>query len=352
VADGGEDSIRWEGLDLHYLLEGSLRRRRDGVRIVVRLVNLRGGELAWGRRFDSEISDILTLQDRIAAETAAQVAPEILMWEGKDAASRPQVNPTAYDLMLRAIPAIYGLDRSSFRAAGALLEEAVALDPSNASCHSWLAHWYLLSIGQGWEDDPQRASERATHLAQRAVVLDPGDARGFTVAGHVRAFLHKESQSAHALHEKAIELNPNLPLAWCYSGLAHSYLGQHAEAIRRIEHAQRLSPYDPHGFFFDMALEMPLLLTGQYEAAARLGRRARDANPGLSSTYKGLLSALGQLQAKRETTILRAELLRLEPRFCLRDAAARSPLLRPEDLDHYIEGLRLAGIPDRARRAA
>ncbi|WP_428483459.1 ATP-binding protein [Rhodopila sp.] len=345
-----EQTSRWQQFNLDFLLEGSLRRKGDEIRVLARVVNMRGsGEMAWARRFDGRMPDLLSLQDQIASETAAQVAPELLVWEGQEAASRPKIDPTAYDLMLRAIPAIYRLDQAQFRAAGPLLESALTLDPSNPACHSWLAYWHLLMVGQGWEADPTQAVQRAGHLAQRAVVLDPTDARGFAVAGHVRAFLHKEAQAALWLHERAIQLNPNLALAWCYSGLAHSYMGQHTEAIQRIQRAQQISPRDPHGFFFDMALVMPFLLTGEYEAAARLGRRARAVHPGFSSTYKGLLAALGQLHATREATPLRDELLRLEPAFSLREAAARSPLLQQQDLRRYVEGLRLAGVPERSR---
>ena len=344
---------RWEQLDLDFLVEGTLRTQGDEIRILARLLNMRGsGEIIWARRFDSSMPDILNLEDEIASETAAQVAPELLVWEAERAASRPQVNPTAYDLMLRAIPAIYRLDLAGFQAAGSLLERSLELDPSSAACHSWLAHWYLLLIGQGWAADVADAIQRADQLARRAVVLDPGDARGFTVAGHVRAFLHREADEAIGLHERAIALNPNLALAWCYSGLAHSYLGLHTDAIRHIQHARRLSPHDPHGFFFDMALMVPFLATGDYETAAQLGRRARNAHPGFSSTYKGLLAALGHLGLANEAAELRRELLVLEPQFSVQEAIIRSPLLRQEDRDRYAEGLRLAGIPERSEIAS
>jgi TolB-like protein/Flp pilus assembly protein TadD len=341
---------RWQQLDLDYLIEGTLQTKGAEIRVLARLLNLRGsGEIIWTRDFDSRMPDALNLQDRIASETAAHVAPELLVWEGETASSRPQVDPTAYHLMLRAIPAIYRLDQAGFQAAGSMLERSLSLDQSSAACHSWLAHWYLLLIGQG-RATGTGVMQRADQLARRAIALDPSDARAFTVAGHVRAFLHREAATAVGLHERAIALNPNFALAWCYSGLAHCYLGLHTEATRRIQHARRLSPHDPHGFFFDMALGMPFFLSGDYEIAAQLGRRAKSAHPGLSSTYKGLLAALGHLGLVSEATKLHKALSGLEPQFSVQEGINRSPMLRQEDVDRYAEGLRLAGVPERSDR--
>jgi signal transduction histidine kinase/TolB-like protein len=337
----------WQELDLDFLVTGTLRTEANRISIQARLLNMRGsGELIWSRGFDSSLLDVLNLQERIAAETVAQIAPEVLVWEAETALLRPQINPSAYELMLRAIPAIYRLDQETFRAAGALLASSLKADPASAACHSWLAHWYLLLIGQGWAEDVADASHLAGQLAQQAITLDPGDARGFTVAGHIEAFLHRKPEDALGLHERAIALNPNLALAWCYSGLAHCYLGQHTDAVRHVERARRLSPHDPHGFFFDMALAVPFYLSGDYEIAAQLGRRARNAHPGFSSTYKGLLASLGRLGLAGEAAPLRERLLELEPQFSVRDAVARSPLQLEEDLERYADGLRLAGIPE------
>jgi signal transduction histidine kinase/TolB-like protein/FixJ family two-component response regulator len=213
------DTERWEQLDLDFLIEGSFRKKRDKITVLLRLANMRGaGAISWGRRFDGFLPDLLDLQDRIASESAAQVAPELLVWEGLESKSRPRVDPTAYDMMLRAIPAIYRLDEGAFRESGQLLEQSLALDASSAACHSWLAHWHLFLLGQGWATDAEQAMRRADDLSRRAIVLDPEDARGFTVAGHVRAFLNKDAESALGLHERAIALNPNMALAWCYSG--------------------------------------------------------------------------------------------------------------------------------------
>jgi len=179
-------------------------------------------------------------------------------------------------------------------------------------------------------------------------MLDPGDARALTLAGHVRGFLGKHPEEACALHERAITLNPNLALAWCFSGLAHSYLGRHEEGLRRVSVALRLSPSDPHGFFFDMALIMPHLMRGDYASAVQAGRRAIEINPYFSSAYKGYLAALGLMDRPREAAEVLNRLLMLEPRFSVREAMSRSPLSRPEDIARYAEGLRLAGLREDA----
>ena len=144
----------------------------------------------------------------------------------------------------------------------------------------------------------------------------------------------------------AIALNPNLALAWCFSGLAHSYLGEHAEATRRINRAQRLSPYDPHGFFFDTAQIMPNLLLGEYDAAITSGRRAMVLNPDFSSSLKAQLAALGHLGRDQEAEEVRDRLLMLEPNFSINAATSRSPMVRSEDVALYADGLRRAKLPE------
>ena len=144
---------RWQQLDLDFLVDGSFRKKGNDIRVLLRLINMRGaGEISWGRRFDSLMPDVLNLQDKIASETAAQVAPELVVWEGQEAASRRQVDPTAYDLILRAIPATYCVDEAGFREAGALLERSLALDPSSAVCQRVACPLVSLSLWPGMGD--------------------------------------------------------------------------------------------------------------------------------------------------------------------------------------------------------
>ena len=348
AALGGEphDARLWGRLDLDFMLDGTVQRSGGRVRITSRLLDMRdNGAVIWARRFDRGMTDILSLQEEIAAQTVAQIDPELLLLEGERAAERPPPpDPTAYELMLRAIPPIYRLDQTGFLAAGDLLRAAIAIDPRHAAAHAWLAYWHLLLVGQGWADDPMTATEQGGVLADRAVVLDPNDARGLTLSGHVRAFLGKRSEEGIALHQRALSLNPNLPMAWVFCGLAQSYLGHHDEAIDSISQAHRLSPFDPHGFFFDSALIVPHMLKREHETALRVGRRAIDLNPAFSSSYKGVAALLGHLGRTVEAAGFLARLAALEPRLTLHDAVSRSPFLRPEDRAHYAEGLRLAGL--------
>ncbi len=328
-----------------YLLDSTLQSVGKHIRIIVRLLDLQAGsDVIWARRFDRGLGDVLTLQGELAAETAAQIDPELLLREGERRISSAQPNPTAFDLTLRAIPAIYRLDPGAFHAAGEFLSAAAAMEPGNAAAHAWWAYWHLFLVGQAWAKDPDGAAHRAGELAERAVTLDPRDARALALVGHVRGFLHKRAEEACALHERALSLNPNLPVAWCFSGLAHCYLGRHQMAIEQIARAQHLSPHDPHAFFFDMALMMPYFLQGAFEEALALGRRAIELNPGFSSTYKGYLATLGHLGRDREAKRVLARLLALEPSFTVRSALERSPMTRRIDLDLYADGLRRAGL--------
>jgi DNA-binding SARP family transcriptional activator/TolB-like protein len=346
LAGEPHDGKLWDRLDLDFMLDGTVQRSGGRVRIISRLLDMReSGAVIWARRFDRQMTDILAMQDEIAAETAAQVDPELLLLEGDRAGNLPRSpDPAAYELMLRAIPAIYRLEQTGFLAAGDMLKDAIAIDPGHAASHAWLAYWHLLLVGQGWAADPVGATSRGGVMADRAVTLDPNHARGLTLSGHVRAFLGKRPEEGIALHQRALSLNPNLPMAWAFCGLAHSYLGRHDEAIECAMQAQRLSPFDPHAFFFDSALLVAHMLKREHQAALRVGRRSVELNPGFSSSHKGVLAVLGHLGRTAEAADLLARLMVLEPRLTLRDAVSRSPFLKPDDLAHYAEGLRLGGL--------
>lgn len=334
-------------LDLDFLLTGSVQADGDRVRVTLRLLDLHAaGEVVWAQRFDRAAANLLVLQDEIAAAVVAQIDPEILLIEAKRAAARPPVDPSAYELVLRAIPPIWRLERDSFLEAGRLLTQAIAREPDNAAAHAWFAYWHVFLVGQGWAEDQEAAFARAGTLAERAILLDPSDARAFAIAGHVRGFLHHRLDEAIGLHERALSLNPNLPMAWVFSGVAHAYRGDHTEAIARIIRYRRLSPMDPHAFLFDTALMIPHLLLGKHEEVVALGMQVTEINPGLSAAWKPYLAALGHLGRKAESAEALARLLALEPNFTVRRFLATAPFVREVDRAHYAAGLRAALVPE------
>ena len=350
VSAGGEASTGGvAALEADLVLDGTIQYGPGRVRIIVRLIDMRAdGEIAWAGRFDRAIIDPLSMQDELGAAIVAQVDPELMKHEGRRTAGGRLHEMTAQDLLLQALPALYRLERTGYIQARRLLEASLRVDPGSSVTHGWLAYWNLLYVGQGWADDPEESAAEAARLAERAVMLDPGDARALTLAGHVRGFLGKHPEEASALHERAIALNPNLAIAWCFSGLSHFYMGRHEEALRRVNQAIHLSPSDPHAFFFDMALIMPYLMSGDCALAIEAGRRAIELNPLFSSAYKGYLAALGWIRRPREAREVLDRLLVLEPGFSIEAAVTRSPLKRPEDIARYAEGLRLAGLRERS----
>jgi TolB-like protein len=334
-----------EELGLDFSLSGTVQRAGSRVRVTLRLTDHRPPEsVVWAERFDRDAGDILALQDEIAAEVVARVDPEILLIEANRAVARPQVHATAYDLLLRAIPAIYRLDRQSYELAGRMLAEATRLEPDYAPAYAWHAYWHLFQVGQGWAQNDAAVLARSEELASRAVALDPSDAQALAILGHVRAFLHHRVAEAVTLYERALALNPNLPMAWVFSALALSYRGEHAEALRRWDRYKRLAPLHPHAFFFDAARLVPLLMLRRLEDVDADARQVTSLHAGFTFPYKAWLSALGHLGRREQANEVRARLLLIEPDFDIRKARERAPLQSAADLDYYLGGLRRAGV--------
>jgi DNA-binding SARP family transcriptional activator/TolB-like protein len=341
-----ETAIR-RAFGIDFLLDGTIQRVPDRLRISLRLLDLRAGnQVVWSRRFDRDSTDLLTLQDEIAAEVVAQIDPEILLIEAQRVAAKPSTDATAYDLMLRALPLLGRLERPLFMQAGDLLRQAIAQEPDYSVAHAWYAYWHIFLVGQAWTKDPAAGMAEAGRLAERAIMLDPQDAKALTIAGHVRAFLHHRLREAITLHERALMLNPNLAMAWNLSGAAYAYLGDLEEAERRIQRYKQLSPLDPQAFFFDTAGVVLSFLKGDYQATVSSGREVSEMNPAFSAPCKPYLAALGHLGQLQEAEVVRRRLLSIEPNFTVTRFLESTPFARAEDRDRFAAGLRLAGIEE------
>jgi DNA-binding SARP family transcriptional activator/TolB-like protein len=340
-----ETAIR-KTFGIDFLLDGTIQRNRNRLRITMRLLDLRAGnQVVWARRFDREAHDLLSMQDEIAAEVVGQIDPEILLIEARRSAARPRVNATAYELVLRSIPLMTRFERESFEQAGEYLAQAIALEPDYAAAHAWYAYWHIFLVGQDWALDQLQSMTKGGEYAERAIVLDPLDARALTIAGHVRAYLHHNLHEAAGLHERALELNPNLAMAWALSAITWAWLGDANEAERRNRRYKALSPLDPLAFFFDSVFGMIHLLRHEYEEAAQIGRAVTQLNPSFSGGYKPFLASLGHLGLEQEAAVVLRRLLTIEPDFTIERFLTKTGLATTADREHYAEGLRRAGAP-------
>jgi TolB-like protein len=331
---------------LDYIIDGTIQVAGDKVRVTVTLLDVvLDFEVIWSHRFEGELDDLFSLQDKIASETVAQVDPELHQRRWAAAASARTEIAEAHHAVLTAIRGIYRLDRPHFMRARDLLSRAIELDPDYSAAHAWLAYWGIMAVGQGWMANGREVMTLAGNSAERAVLLDPLDARAVAIGGHVKAYLLHDVRSALNLHARAIELNPNLPIAWTLSAMSKTYSGDHGTALRHATFAQSLSPRDPHIFFVEHALMVAHLFRRELEAADALAEVVLERQPKHASALMTRLAILGHLGRQEEAAEHMARLREIEPDMTVTRVVARPPL-QSDDRLYYAQGLRLAGLPD------
>lgn len=344
--DGSDVSAIRHAGGIDFLLDGAIQRSRNKLQITLRLLDLRAdNHVVWARRFDRSADDLLAVQEEIAGEVAAQIDPVMLLIQAKRGAAHPEACTTAYQYILRSVLLITRLEQDGFRQAGEYLARAIALEPDHASAHAWYTAWHALLVSQGWAAEPHEAGARATHLVERAIVLDPYSATVFTVAGHVRAFIDRNPHEATALHERALQLNPNLAAAWALAAITHVLIGDVQEAERHYEHYKVLSPLDPYSFMFDGLFGVVHLVKRDSQTAVEVGRAVTQLSPAYSAGHKLYLAALGHLGRDQETGSVLQRLRVIEPDVTIERCLTTFPLDRAADRDYFVEGLRLAGVP-------
>jgi len=330
---------------LDYIIDGTIRVSNGNVQVHVTLLDVvLDFEVIWNERFDGPLNDLFSLQHRIAAETVAQVDPELFHRVSASEASGKTRIGAAHQAVLTAIQDIFHPDRPDFMRARDLLAKAIQLDPDYAAAHAWIAYWSIMAVGQGWVENPRDITALAGTSAERAVVLDPLDARALAIAGHVKGYLLHDVPSALHLHARAIELDPNLPIAWTLSSWSKIYNGEHRTAIRHAMMSQSLSPRDPHIFFVEHALMTAQLFNRNLEEAEMLAVAVLERNPSHASALNVRLAILGHMGNREEARDCLSMLRAIDPNISIDKILARPPL-RPEDQAFYIEGLERAGVP-------
>jgi DNA-binding SARP family transcriptional activator/Tfp pilus assembly protein PilF len=335
----------WSASNRHfdYVLDGLICAQDDKLAVSVKLLDVTTtAKSVWSDTLAFELSALGNFLEWIVPPIVARVDPAILFIESSHGARNVSDGTS---LLLQAIPLLYSLDRQSYERAGELLTRALEEEPGNAMIPAQRAFWLMFRMGQRWTHSRDESLREAEAMCLRAIRLDPANAQAVATYAHLCAFYHHDFETAQSHFDLALRLNPNLALAWALSAAFACYVGRPAEALERMARYRQLAPFDPYfGPFAETIYVIAHLLMGDYECAAKIGRRSVKANRDFTNGYKPLISALGHLGHRDDAAHYLEELLNREPSFSIAQFIKTYPFNRTSDRDHYVEGLRRAGV--------
>jgi DNA-binding SARP family transcriptional activator/TolB-like protein len=332
-----------EHAKLDYVVDGAISGSGRQLQITVRLLDLAGqAQPVWSERFDIALSHLHRLDELVTTRIVGRIDPVILHIEGQP---KRREHHGATGLLLLAIPMFFSMDREKYEEAGRLIHNALALEPDNASAEAWAAHWQNFYIGQGWARDINLATQKMQQHALRAITLDPENAEGLGIYAFSIARMAKDFDRALLFFDRALRLNPSSAFVWALSAATYCYIGEPDIALKRLQRYRELG--SPHLHYFECLYTIAYTFKGDYERAVLVGRRAVKGNPNLVAGYKPLIAALGHLGRRDEAQEYIRDLLSLEPNFTIERFAQVYAFRRLSDGERYMEGLRLAGVPER-----
>jgi TolB-like protein len=335
--------VRQVGRDLgvRYILEGSVRKSGQRVRISGQLMDAITGNHIWAERYDRELSDIFALQDEITASVTTAIEPKLLAAEGIRVETRSIDDLDAWDLVARALSHFWKLSAAESEIAITILGQAVERHPNYAPAHSMLAFALLVSAHMGWI--PAGGDrELAERLARRAVELDESDPWAHMALGYL-AFAARRTDEAVRRFRVAIDLNPNFAAAYGYVGWVLAHDGQSDEAIKNLRQAIRMSPRDPFNVFFLAGFAAAHYLAGRYAEAADWAEQAVQLRPGHLGARRKLCASLAQAGRIEEAKTVMNTLRQLQPDISIAWVKQSVPYTSGP-MEHFLAGLRKAGL--------
>jgi TolB-like protein len=333
-------------LGVRYVLEGSVRKAANRVRITGQLINATTGAHLWADRFQGTLDDIFELQDEVTASVVGAIAPQLELAEIERANRKPTESLDAYDYYLRGMTNFHRGTREAIDEALPLFYKAIELDRDFASAYGVAAWCHFWRKVNGWMTDrPQEVAEGA-RLARLAVELGKNDAVALTRGAHALSHFGGDLDSCIALIDRALVLNPNLAAAWFLSGFLRLWNGQPDDAIERFMHGMRLSPLDSEMYRMQAGLAMAHLFAGRLDTASAWAEKAYRDLPSFLMVV-GIIAASHALAGRTgEARRAMQHLRQLDPNLRLSNIKDWLPIRRPEDLTTLVDGLQRAGLPE------
>ncbi|HEX9672917.1 MAG TPA: tetratricopeptide repeat protein [Burkholderiales bacterium] len=329
-------------LGVRYVLEGSVRRAGNRLRISAQLIDAVTGGHHWAERYDRELGDIFAVQDEITRSVAAAIEPRLLAAEGVRALSRSSDDLGAWEQVARAQTHVWRLTRLDYETAIEALERAVEAYPDYAPARSLLGFCLVFAAHMGWIDRERGLRDGRQH-AIRAIALDDRDPWGHIALGYC-AMMERRTEESIAALRRALNLNPNSAVAHAHLSRGLAFAGQDREAIEHGEEAIRLSPLDPEMALFLGGFAAANYAAGRYAEAARYATEATRFRPGFQGVQRMRCASLAQTGRVDEARSLLAALRRAQPQLSIDWVKANVPYQTPQLIERYLEGLRKAGL--------
>lgn len=340
---GGGQDVRQVArqLGVRYVLQGSVRRVEDRIRINTKLVDATTGNHVWAERYDGKLDDIFGLQDRITGSVVAALAVKLSSGERESLAQRDTTDLEAYELFLRGRERYFQFSRDNNLDARKLYEEALGRDPGFAQVYAWLALTHWLDFSNGWTDDPERSLDTAQAMASRAISLNDALPVAYFVSGLVLRE-RKDYVGALVAAEKSIALDPNYANGRILIGSVLYFTGRAEEGLEQVKQAMRLNPHHPHNY--PLHLGHAYFLLGRYEEAIDAFQHGLQALP-TSQRLRLWLAASYAQAGQLEEAAWELEQVRLaDPAISIQRIEGAYPFRYSADLANFLDALRAAGL--------
>ena len=333
-------------LGVRYILEGSVRKAANRVRITGQLLDVSTGAHLWAERFDGTLEEVFDLQDQVATKVVGAIAPKLEQAEIERAKRKPTESLDAYDHFLRGLACVYRWSKRDSDEALQHFSRSIALDPDYASAYGMAARCYSARKVSGWVDDIAHETAEAARLARKVAQIGRDDAVALYTGGMALAYCVGDLDDGAAMIERALTLNPNAAWAWLFSGWTKVWQGEPERALECIARAAALSPQDPQFFNMRTGTAWAHLLAGRYDEAQKSAQLALAEQPDYVNALYVLAASnalAGQLAPAREAM---TRLQKFDPGARIALLLQRYPFRRPEDLANVSEGLRRAGMSE------
>lgn len=332
-------------LGVRYVLEGSVRKSGNRIRISGQLIDASTGSHLWADRFDGEEVDIFDLQDQITENVVGTIAPRLELAEIERIRHKPTEKLDAYDCYLRGMEAFHQFTEVANKAAIAHFSRAFELDPQYAAAYGMASRTYGQRKGFGWIKNFEQEAAEAIRLARIATSLGRDDATALAAAGF-SLILYGEPVDGDAFLDQALVVNPNLAWAWHTSGLSKAITGEPWLSVERATHAMRLSPQDPQQFAMQSALALGHYFMGSDDEALAWSEAALRENPKFLIAATVNAASAAQLGKAEDAQKAMIRLRQLDPGRRLSNLDDFLAFQRPQDAERWQEGLRKAGLPE------